>query len=1118
MGIERERHIRERVGSFTQRRNGSAKEYGGVLNTMNHNSSSRITKAALGCALLLSQFVPATVMAGSIEAAGKRSGLSRSLASADFDGDGLADVAIGFAAGATGFVSVVSGDGRGGFGAAHEVELPEAADLLASGDFDGDGRADLAAAALRSSQIFVLRGDGRGGFADPVALQTQGAVTALVAGDFGRRDGIVDLAVAASDAASAYALVYVNGQNRIAADPARVELPAEASALAIADADADGLADLAAAAGSDLVVALGAREGMAGVATSRLDQTIVGLTSGRLADGARLAVLTGDGAISHVRVEDGQPTVSRTSGEASPGKARPAGEAGIVAANVSAATHDDLVVLGDGAGELPLVGGETDAPITAAIPVRLNGDALADLVVLDGRGGAPRALVTKAASTFTVTNTNDSGPGSLRQAILDANVFTGADLISFAIPGAGLHTIAPLTQLPLINDPVTIDGYTQPGSRANTLAVGSDAVLTIEISGASAGKGINGLVVTGGSVTLRGLVVNNFIASDPPNVIGGDGVVFTDTPGNVDNVLAGCYVGTDADGLIDVGNSNRGVRLIGAGQATIGGFAPADRNVVSGNGGGGILLDATHEVLVVNTYIGTDRSGLSPVDNQSAGILLQRGAALNTIGTREPGSGNVVAGGAFGVFLTDADTTLNGVLNNIIGANATATATLGPLFQSVRLQLATHDNLFAQNVVAGAGADGVVLTNEGTDLNTFTLNRIGTNFDGTVELPNGGCGIVAALGAAGNLIAENKIAFNRFEGVRIVEDPGNEITENEIFSNGTLGIDLGADGPTANDFNDPDTGANDLQNFPVLTSATETNGTLLVTGSLNSIASTQFRIEVFAADAKGQGRKLLETAEVTTGTAGATSFVVTVPGGAAAAGSAVTATATAIDLRNTSEFSTPFPVTIAKGGRVSGTVFVDADQDGARDAGEVGQAGVTVFADLDADGKLDAGETAAVTAADGTYAIDFADNGVFRIRQIPPFGFAATTSNPINVSVSNGGTVPGADFGNRELVRLVCLVDDATGDVFSIGVLQGDAQFAKWTYRIAKTGRTISGTATNMIFVAGGTLQASQTDSAGIVMNATVEVEKAKGKAKVTDRANNNKLLNVTDSAKGGGC
>src|SRR5687767_10621817 len=85
------------------------------------------------------------------------------------------------------------------------------------------------------------------------------------------------------------------------------------------------------------------------------------------------------------------------------------------------------------------------------------------------------AAANAQAATYTVTTTNDSGPGSLRQAILDANATAVSDTIEFDIPAAGVQTITPLTSLPSITETVNIDGYTQTGASPNTLAVGSDA-------------------------------------------------------------------------------------------------------------------------------------------------------------------------------------------------------------------------------------------------------------------------------------------------------------------------------------------------------------------------------------------------------------------------------------------------------------------------------------------------------------------------------------------------------------------------------------------------------------------------------------------------------------------
>ena len=136
-----------------------------------------------------------------------------------------------------------------------------------------------------------------------------------------------------------------------------------------------------------------------------------------------------------------------------------------------------------------------------------------------------------SAATFTVTNTNDSGAGSLRKAIEDANANPGFDTIAFDIPGAGVHTITPATPLPQISEDVVIDGYTQPGSSENTDPVATNAVLLIELDGSVAGG--TGLHFTFASSpsTIQGLVVNhwdlaimiqgaatirgNFIGTDP---------------------------------------------------------------------------------------------------------------------------------------------------------------------------------------------------------------------------------------------------------------------------------------------------------------------------------------------------------------------------------------------------------------------------------------------------------------------------------------------------------------------------------------------------------------------------------------------------------------------------
>src|SRR5438876_5444976 len=89
-------------------------------------------------------------------------------------------------------------------------------------------------------------------------------------------------------------------------------------------------------------------------------------------------------------------------------------------------------------------------------------------------------------ATFLVTNTHDSGEGSLREAILDANASPGADNINFNIAGSGVHTIKPATPLPDITRTVNIDGYTQPGATKNNQTQGNNAKLLVQLDGRAA--------------------------------------------------------------------------------------------------------------------------------------------------------------------------------------------------------------------------------------------------------------------------------------------------------------------------------------------------------------------------------------------------------------------------------------------------------------------------------------------------------------------------------------------------------------------------------------------------------------------------------------------------------
>src|SRR5262245_39397811 len=162
--------------------------------------------------------------------------------------------------------------------------------------------------------------------------------------------------------------------------------------------------------------------------------------------------------------------------------------------------------------------------VAARYPYALN-----DLLILMNRPSVPGVLMTPPPPmTFTVTNTTTTGPGSFRQAILDANANPGADNIVFNIPGAGVHTIMLAFFLPTILDPVTIDGTTQPGFTGSPI---------IELNGSLAGPA-NGLSIDAGGTTVRGLVINSFQG----NNLTGNGILLDDNGGNV---IEGNFIGTD---------------------------------------------------------------------------------------------------------------------------------------------------------------------------------------------------------------------------------------------------------------------------------------------------------------------------------------------------------------------------------------------------------------------------------------------------------------------------------------------------------------------------------------------------------------------------------------------
>lgn len=262
-----------------------------------------------------------------------------------------------------------------------------------------------------------------------------------------------------------------------------------------------------------------------------------------------------------------------------------------------------------------------------------------------------------APATFTVTTTLDNGNdatplvGSLRAAIVNANVTPGADEIVFAIPGAGVQTINPLTPLPPITEQVKINATTQTGFSGTPV---------VRLSGTQAGENANGLVLIGHSNSeIRGLTIGGF-AKAGIRVEGGNA-----------HAVYGNYLGLTPNGTASDGNLF-GVVVTGEAKGVLIGGPSGNRNIISGNKTDGIRVEQASQAIISGNNIGTNVNGAAAIPNGAAGVTLASGAKGSIIGGFNAGEGNVIAGNVgAGVVLIDGATAGNTIAGNRIGLGFT---------------------------------------------------------------------------------------------------------------------------------------------------------------------------------------------------------------------------------------------------------------------------------------------------------------------------------------------------------------------------------------------------------------------------------------------------------------
>ena len=489
-----------------------------------------------------------------------------------------------------------------------------------------------------------------------------------------------------------------------------------------------------------------------------------------------------------------------------------------------------------------------------------------------------------------------------------------SDVINFNI-GAGVQTIAPTGAEPTIVRPLTINGYSANGASANTLANADNALILIRLDGPGAGAGVDGLTLGAGSggSTIKGLDISNFA---------GNGIVIQSNG----NFIVGNFIGVDPTGTARAPNgtfpnSGDGIRILNASNNQIGSTNTGDRNVVSGNALVGIHIVGTLATpatgnIIQGNFVGVATDGVSSVGNRTEPA---------------PAPGSAEGNNLFGIEIS------GGNLNTIGGTAAGARNVVGFNADGVEIDNGAQQNIIQGNF-AGVGADGVTPTKNllhgialrssngfGAPLGPAQPNEPGVSFNLIGGTTAGAGNLVEFNGTAGIAVFGNPVSASGQPNI------GNTIEGNSIFKNGRdyqtassaptplLGIDLTNnfffprdDGLTPNDSqghgaaNDP----NNLQNFPVLTSAMSQGGMTTIAGSLQSAANTTFRIEFFASDVDplglpAEGQQFLGFVNVSTDPSGNASFNVTLSV-AVSNGRLVTATATD-PFGNTSEFSAGVP-------------------------------------------------------------------------------------------------------------------------------------------------------------------------------------------------------------------
>ncbi len=415
--------------------------------------------------------------------------------------------------------------------------------------------------------------------------------------------------------------------------------------------------------------------------------------------------------------------------------------------------------------------------------------------------------------------------------------------------------------------------------------------------------------------------------------------IFIGDSGTMQNVVAGNYIGVDSSGTAALANGSDGITIANGASANRigtngdGTHDAAERNVIAANTYAGVSIGDTgsDNNVIAGNYIGLDAGGAA-MGNLANGVYISNGAQSNRIGTNgdnvnDAAERNVISDNAFdGVQIDGSGTSGNIVAGNYIGTDVSGTVPMGNQNHGVFLSNGAQSNRIGihagdagagneANVISGNHWGGVALDDANTSNNVVAGNTIGMDAARTVALGNANYGVEIGNGASQNLIGGataalgNLIAYNGWNGIRVWDNASidNTIRANSIYGNDTPQVDLNFDGPTTNDNGDADIGPNNLQNYPLITSASAGASTTIA-GTLNSAASTTYTFDFYASATPdvayfgpGSPSQYLGSTTVTTNASGTVTFSVTLAS-STFTGQWVYATATD-PAGNTSEYS-----------------------------------------------------------------------------------------------------------------------------------------------------------------------------------------------------------------------